>query len=147
MSIFRIQIKLVLIIMFCSLGFITCGYENSAEGVAEEFLYRYFIELNQKGALELSTGLAKDKLREEIELVQGIRSNPELDLSQAKPFIDYKMVNSHRRSDKSIAFFYDVSIKSKGGEKNERQVVLNMVKIAGKWKVKNFDTFTADKPE
>jgi hypothetical protein len=133
--------------MFFNLGFMACGYENSAEGVAEEFLYRYFIELNQKGAMELSTGLAKDKLQEEIALVQGIRSNPELDLSQAKPFIDYKLVNSQMRSDKSVALIYDVSIKSKGGEKYKRQVVLNMVELAGKWKVKNFDTFMADNPE
>ncbi len=146
MSKFRLISKIFLCFLFCNLGFILCGYENSPEGVAEEFLYRYFIELHQQGALQLSTGLAKDKIQEEIELLKGIRSDPDLDLTQSKPFIDYKLLNSQKRSDESVAFVYDVSIKSKGGDASKRQLVLTTVKIEGKWKVKNFDTFMADDP-
>ncbi|MFQ5823783.1 MAG: hypothetical protein ACE5JB_06990 [bacterium] len=136
------QIKVVLLIL--NVSFISCGYENSAEGVAEEFLYRYFIELNQQGALELSAGLAEDKLKNEIELLKSVRSDPDLDLSQSKPFIDYKLVNSQKRSDDSIAFFYDVTIQSKGGDEYKRQVVLTTVEIDGNWKVRNFDTFMGE---
>ncbi|MFQ5865624.1 MAG: hypothetical protein ACE5IW_10380 [bacterium] len=123
-----------------------CGQETPAERVAEKFLYRYFIELNQQGALELSAGLAEEKLKKEIELLKSVRRDPDLDLSQHKPFIDYKLVNAQKRSDDSIAFFYDVSIKSKGGDGYKRQVVLTTVEIDGNWKVKNFDTFVTNEP-
>lgn len=136
--------KILLYFLFSIFCFFYCGYENSAEGVAEEFLYRYFIELNQQGALELSSGLAEDKLKEEIELLKSVRSEPDLDLSRHKPFIDYKLTNSQMRSDNTIAFFYDVTIESKGGDKYKRQVVLTTVEIDGKWKVQNFDTFIRD---
>lgn len=143
------QMKNLSLIIFSFLIFnfslIACG-NNPAKGVAEKFLYRYFIELNQQGALELSTGLAVDKLKKEIELLKSVRSDPDLDLSQYKPFIGYKLVNTQRRSADSIAFFYEVSIKSKGGDEYKRQVVLTTVEIGGKWKVSNFDTFIKDEP-
>lgn len=141
----RKNISLIFFLFVLNFSLIACGHKNTAEGVAEKFLYRYFIELNQQGALELSTGLAVDKLEKEIELLMSVRSDPDLDLSKHKPFIDYKLVNTQNRSDNSIAFFYQVSIKSKGGgDEYKRQVVLTTVEIAGNWKVANFDTFMED---
>ena len=84
---------------------LSCGHDNSPQGVAEEFLFRYFIELNQRGALELSTGLALDKLNKEIELLQSVRMQPNLDLSKHKPLIDYELVNTHER-DGELATLY-----------------------------------------
>ncbi len=138
--------RIIFTLLLLYLSSSSCGHKNSAEDVAEKFLYRYFIELNQRGALELSTGLAEDKLKKEIELLKGVRSAPDLDLSQHKPFIDYKLVNTQKRSDASISFFYDVTIKSKGGDEYKRQAVLTTVQIDGRWKVTNFDTFVKDEP-
>ncbi|MFQ5708943.1 MAG: hypothetical protein ACE5HO_15910 [bacterium] len=123
-----------------------CGHDNSAKGVAEEFLYRYFIELNQQGALQVSEGLAQDKLKKEIELLKGVRSAPDLDLSKSKPFIDYKLMETRQMDEQAIALFYDVSIKSKGGDKYKRQVVLTTSPVNGVWKVVNFDTYPVDSP-
>ena len=120
---------------------ISCGHSNSPEGVAEEFLFRYFIELNQRGALELSTGLATDKLKKEIELTQNIRMLPNLDLAQHKPFLDYELVNKQTRSENSVTFFYDVTIENKNGEDYKRELILTTVILDGDWKVNNFDTF------
>ncbi|MFQ5675229.1 MAG: hypothetical protein ACE5G1_04970 [bacterium] len=126
--------------MLVLLAAISCGHKNSPDGVAEEFLFRYFIELNQRGALELSTGLATDKLRKEIELTQNIRMQPDLDLSKAKPFLDYKLANKQNR-DNAVTFYYDVTIENPEGADYNRQVVLTTVEIEGIWKVNNFDTF------
>lgn len=109
--------------------------------MAEEFLFRYFIELNQRGALELSTGLATDKLNKEIELTQNIRMLPNLDLAQHKPFLDYELVNKQSRSENSVTFFYDVTIENKNGEDYKRELTLTTVILDGNWKVNNFDTF------
>jgi hypothetical protein len=124
-----------------------CGHDNTPDGVAEEFLFRYLIELNQQGAQELSTGLAEQKLEREIEDLRSVRMQPDLDLSGAKPFIDYQLKNKQARADQSVTFFYDVTIESKGGYKSDRQFILSTVEIEGKWKVNNFDTFSPDIPE
>ncbi|MFQ5752584.1 MAG: hypothetical protein ACE5HI_11360 [bacterium] len=144
---FRQNRVLVLLVTCCILIYlISCGHKNSPKGVAEAFLFCYFIELNQQGALELSTGLAAKKLKKEIELLQSVRMEPNLDLSKHKPFIDYKLVNTQKRKDNSITFYYDVTIESKGGDKYKRELVLSTVEIDGQWKVKNFDTFDREVP-
>ncbi len=124
---------------------LACGHSNTPEGVAEEFLFRYFIELNQRGALELSTGLATDKLKKEIELTQDIRVNirvqPDLDLAQHKPFLDYELVNKQNRGENSVTFYYGVTIENKNGEDYKRELTLTTVILDGEWKVNNFDTF------
>ncbi len=120
----------------------SCGHENSPQGVAEEFLFRYLIELNQRGALELSTGLAADNLLKEIQSVQSVRMDPDLDMSSHKPFIDYKLVNIQERSDHSFTLFYDISIENRGGGNSTRQLVLSTIEIDGVWKVNNYETFT-----
>ncbi|MFQ5651068.1 MAG: hypothetical protein ACE5IY_14100 [bacterium] len=118
-----------------------CGHDNSAQGVANEFLFRYFIELNQRSALELSTGLAQDKLEEEIELTQSVRMTPNLDLAQHKPFLDYELVKTQQRDENSLTLFYDVTIESPEGADIKREIVLTTVRLDGVWKVSNFDTY------
>lgn len=39
---------------------LTCGVRNDPREIADAFCYRYLIELNQAGALEISNGLAAD---------------------------------------------------------------------------------------
>ncbi len=132
--------------LFTALFFIICltgcGHENSPKGVSDEFLFRYFIELNQRGALELSTGLAADKLQDEIELTQGIRMLPNLDLAQHKPFLDYAHVNTQQRDDNTVTLFYKITIENPDGEDIEREVVLATVNENGRWVVSNYDTFS-----
>ncbi|NIR49623.1 hypothetical protein GWO43_14125 [candidate division KSB1 bacterium] len=123
-----------------------CGHENSPKGVAEEFLFRYFIELNQRGALDLSTGLAVDKLNKEIELTQSVRMEPNLELSKHRPFIDYELVNTQQRKDETVTLFFDVTIEQKGGYKYQREAVLSATELEGTWKISNFDIFDRDRP-
>ncbi len=126
--------------LFFSL-FSSCGHDNSPEGVAKEFLFRYFIELNQRGALELSEGLAVKKLEKEIELLQSVRMEPNLDLASHKPFLDYNLVNSQQRGESYVTFYYDITIENKSGTEYKRELVLTTSLSNGRWKVSNFDTF------
>jgi len=118
-----------------------CGHDNTAQGVADEFLFRYFIELNQRGALELSTSLASDKLKEEIQLTQGIRTTPDLDLAKHKPFLDYQLVRESERGKDAATLYYDVTIENPGGTDRKRELVVSTTKTDGVWLVSNFDTF------
>ncbi|MFQ5602937.1 MAG: hypothetical protein ACE5HS_06675 [bacterium] len=142
----NIQKLLFFFILIVPFGCFSCGHKNSPKGVAEAFLYRYFIELNQQGALELSSGLAEKKLQKEIKLLQSVRMEPNLDLSKHKPFIDYTLVSSKTHSDRSITFYYDVKIENKSGDESERKMVLSAVDVDGVWKVNNFDIFDGTNP-
>lgn len=133
------QLRVILIMFICLFA---CGHDNTPEGVADAFLFRYFIELNQRGALEFSTGLAEEKLNKEIELTQNIRMTPDLDLAKHRPFIDYKLMNIQRRRDDVVTLFYDVTIENPGGADSKREIVVTTTNTDGVWKVNNFDTFT-----
>ncbi len=136
-------LRLFLLILFFS-GLVhlsACGYKNTPEGVADQFLFRYFIELNQRGALELSTGLALDKLEEEIKLTQNVRMTPSLDLAKHKPFLNYELLRVQKRSDQAAILYYDITIENPGGKKSERKFVLSTTKIQDVWKISNFDTY------
>lgn len=130
-----------LAIILLMLAALSCGHQDSAEDVTKEFLFRYFIELNQRGAKELSTGLAAKKLQEEIELTQSVRMQPDMDLSKSKPFLDYKLVNRNE-NDGAVTSYYDVTIETSDGENSyQRQVVITAEEVNGKWMISNYDTF------
>lgn len=133
-------------IFFPNFYLVSCGHKNSPAGVADAFLFRYFIELNQRGALELSTGLATEKLNKEIALTQSVRMEPNLELSKHRPFIDYKLANTQAREDDSVTLFFDITIEQKGGHKYQKEAVLSAVLIEGIWKINNFDIFDRGQP-
>ncbi|MCG8606867.1 hypothetical protein MJD09_18010, partial [bacterium] len=67
-------------------------------------------------------------------------------LSKHKPFIDYKLVETHQRDDDNVTLYYDVIIQRKSGDKTSRQQVLSATQADGQWKINNFETFTKDVP-
>jgi hypothetical protein len=123
-----------------------CGPRNEAREIADAFCYRYFIELNQPGALEISGGLAAEKLRKEIELLKGAArafEGGEQEFHRAKPFIDYKMTQRTDQDAERVMFIYHVSIEARqGSEKMAREIVLSTVRENGRWLVNNFDIET-----
>jgi hypothetical protein len=126
--------------MVCWLS--ACDPGRSPETVSEEFLFRYFIELNQAGALELCTGLAEKKLRQEMELLQSVRMLPDLDLAKHKPFIDYELQSTKNGPGEAVNFHYDVTIENQAGSTTQSEIVLTAVPREGKWRITNFDTYT-----
>ena len=123
-----------------------CGPGNDPREIADTFCYRYFIELNQPGALEIASGLAAEKLRKEIELLKGAArtfEEGEREFHRAKPFIDYKMAQRTDQDAEHVMFIYHVSIEARqSNEKMEREIVLSTVREDGHWRVNNFDIET-----
>ena len=120
-----------------------CGARNDPAAVADKFCFRYFVELNQPGALELASGLAADKLRKEIELLKGAArtfEGGEREFHQLKPFIDYKMTDRATQDEDHVLFIYLVTIEARqGSDKMRREIVLNLLRKHGRWTVNNYD--------
>lgn len=67
-----------------------CSDRNSPDGVAEDFIYNYYLRANQEAALQLSEALAEEKLKAEIELLRNVREPGEA--PDSPPKIKYKMI-------------------------------------------------------
>jgi len=122
-----------------------CSADNDPRKVADAFCFRYFIKLNQNEALEISSGLAADKLRKEVELLKGgARDFQEGDreFHQHKPFIDYKMIQRTDQDADHAIFLYHLSIEPRQGvEKMEQEILVSTILENGRWKVNNYENY------
>ncbi|MCI0697111.1 hypothetical protein L0337_34540 [candidate division KSB1 bacterium] len=137
---------LLLVIFFIgSLALLSCGVRNDPREIADAFCFRYFIKLNQLEALEISSGLAADKLRKEIELLKGGArhfQDGEREFHQLKPFIDYKMIQRTDQDDDHVMFLYHLNIEPRqGDEKLEREILVSAVRENGRWTINNYENY------
>ncbi len=128
-----------------SLAFLSCGVRNDPREIADAFCFRYFIKLNQLEALEISSGLAADKLRKEIELLKGEArhfQDGEREFHQHKPFIDYKMTQRTDQDADHVMFLYHLNIEPRqGDEKLEREILVSAIREKGRWTVNNYENY------
>jgi hypothetical protein len=127
------------LVLFCGM-MLACGVRNDPRAIADRFCYLYLIELNQTEALSLASGLAKEKLLEEIELLKGARTVSD-ELQLAKPFIDYEMSRRADQDESHVMFNYLLTIEPKSGGKIEQEVLISTVLENGQWKVNNYENF------
>ena len=110
-----------------------CG--RGPEHVADRFVDAYFVQASQETALVLSTGLATQKLKEELALLSSVRGdkNP---LPDARPTI-----RVHRRAvevARGVAQVrYDLTVVSPNAS-SERRALLVLRLASGQWRVSNW---------
>ena len=107
---------------------------RSASGVADKFVDLYFVEIDQKRALPLTTSLAHQKIEEELSLVADIRKSYEPD--QAKPSISYARKSAKETGDHA-RFTYDLTIRQ-GRDETHRNALVSAERIDGRWTIANF---------
>jgi len=107
---------------------------KSAEQVSDRFVDLYFVEIDQRRALELTAGLAHAKLEEELNLVAQVRQT--YDPEQAKPSIFYARKSAQVDGDRA-RLAYDLTIRQ-GSDETIRNALISEEKVAGAWKVANF---------
>jgi hypothetical protein len=125
--------KRILMALALTLAAAGCA-PKSPEQVADRFVDLYFVEIDQKRALDLATGLARTKLEEELSLVEKIRTTYEPD--QAKPSIFYKRRDAHVDGEHA-RMGYDLTIRQ-GRDETKRSALISVEKIGDKWTVANF---------
>ncbi len=116
-----------------------CSDRNTSDGVAEDFVYNYYLHANQGMALRLSDGLAKEKLEEEIELLREVRNGSEE--SKVHPQIAYEKVGKKVKAENQVVFRYQLTIKNTSISNSVRNTVILTERVGGQWKVINFDEY------
>jgi hypothetical protein len=103
-------------------------------GVADKFVDLYFVEIDQRRALPLTSGLARSKIEEELSLVESIRRTYEPD--QAKPSIFYVRRSEMIAGDHG-RLAYDITVRQ-GRDETHRNALISVERVGEKWTVANF---------
>ena len=127
------QYPLLLILLI-----LACSNRNTPQAVSEDFIYNYYQHADQAAALQLSHGLAAEKLEDEIARVSEVRS---LDQPiDEMPKIEYELIGKETEPT-YVLFNYRLTITTRGTTTHTRNVVINIEQIDGRWKVANFDEY------
>ena len=117
---------------------LACSNRNTPQAVSEDFIYNYYQRADQAAALQLSHGLAAEKLEDEIARVREVRS-PGQQMDEM-PKIEYEPIGKEEDST-HVLFNYRLTIKTEGTTTHTRNVIINTEQIDGRWKVVNFDEY------
>ena len=117
---------------------LACSNRNTPRAVSEDFIYNYYQRADQAAALQLSHGLAAEKLEDEIARVREVRSPGQQ--MEEMPKIEYEAIGTEEDSAR-VLFNYRLTIKNRGSTTHTRNVIINTEQIEGRWKVVNFDEY------
>ena len=117
---------------------LACSNRNTPQAVCEDFIYNYYQRADQTAALQLSHGLAAEKLTDEIARVSEVRT-PGQQMDEM-PKIEYELTGKEEDST-HVLFNYKLTIEIRGATTHTRQVVIHTEEIDGRWKVVNFDEY------
>ena len=117
---------------------LACSNRNTPRAVCEDFIYNYYQRADQVAALQLSHGLAAEKLEDEIARVSEVRT-PGQQMDEM-PKIEYE-ATGQEESATHVLFNYKLTIEIRGTTTHTRKVVIQTEQIDGKWKVVNFDEY------
>ena len=130
----------ILALLIC----LACSNRNTPQAVTEDFIFNYYKLANQQVALQLTDGLATEKLEAEIRLLQDVRTQH--DPTPEMPKMEYKQSGKETSTEieniTHVLFNYQLTIKNPSGETTHtRNVVITTENIDGKWKVVNYDEY------
>jgi hypothetical protein len=113
---------------------LACGRDlKTAQGVAEEFIDRHYVEIDLQKAKEYSVGLALQKINDEIRLTSG----QTIDASTRKPKVHYRLVEQ-KTADGRVSFLYEGTIRAEDAPEFTRRWLIVARKDGDGWRVSNF---------
>jgi hypothetical protein len=128
----------ILCLLIASLG---CSREHNAQGVADRFVQAYYVLIDQGQALDFSTGLARERLRQELQQVAPLRRAGSLE--QARPKVSYALVRTQPEG-RQILFVYDLTITPPQVEPILKKILIITEQLGEEWKEINFTEADVD---
>jgi hypothetical protein len=112
-----------------------CEPGDPRRAVAEQFIDRLFVVIDQAAARELATGLAVEKLDEEIRL----RGDVEIDESTRQPRVSYSLLEGRGDlDDEASSLVYELYVAPDGTDAFSRRLILTMRRAGDAWRVANY---------
>jgi len=113
-----------------------CGPDPStARGTAERFLDTHYVAIDLAAARELTSGLARSKIDQELALVDGVA----IDESTRKPTIHYDLLRELPAGNDAVNYVYRGSIAVADAETFHRNFLVTVRRQPEGWRVTNYD--------
>ncbi len=113
-----------------------CTPKNSARGVVDRFIEAHYIAIDLKSSEPLCTGLALDKLHQEMQLTAG----QAIDDSTRKPIIHYSL-NQTRDERDHVTFLFKARIDVPEGGSFNKFWMITARRQGELWKVSNYSEY------
>jgi hypothetical protein len=114
---------------------VSCTPADPRRVVAEDFIDRLFVVIDQASARDLATGLAVEKLDEEIRL----RGDQQIDESTRKPRVTYRFVASRGDpQEEASSLIYQLRVAPDGADSFTRRLILTLRRDGDRWRVGNY---------
>jgi hypothetical protein len=124
--------------LLCALLVVGCRADPSTpRGTAELFLDAHFVHIDLPAARELTTGVARHKVEDEIRLVGGQL----IDDTTRKPSVHYRLLEEHADGDHAVNYLYRGTIAVEDADRFERRWLLTVRFADGSWRVTNYQEF------
>ena len=118
---------------------VACQSPDPRRAVAEEFIDRLFVVIDQHAARELAVGLAVEKLDEEIRL----KGDETIDEGTRQPRVTYALLEQRDGSgDDTASLVYELRVAPDGAERFDRHLMLTLRRFEGAWQVANYTLAT-----
>lgn len=113
-----------------------CGPDpSSARGAVERFLDTHYVQIDVRGSLPLTHGVAHAKVEKEIALTDGVA----IDASTRTPSIHYRLLEETPGDDGGVRFLYEATIAPPEADAFERRWLVLARQVDGAWLVTNYE--------
>jgi hypothetical protein len=103
--------------------------------VGDQFVQAYYVQIDQARAMEYTTGLARERLREELQLVTQLRRGSSLE--QARPKVSYSLARTQPEG-RQVLLVYDLTITPPQVTPILKKILIITEQLGDHWKVINF---------
>ena len=113
---------------------------TTPRGAAERFLDAHYVRIDLPAALEVTSGLARHKVEDEIRLVQG----QEIDDSTRKPTVHYRLLEEHPDGDHAVNYLFRANITVEDADGFERRWLVTVRREESGWRVTNYQELAGE---
>jgi hypothetical protein len=110
---------------------------STPRGTAERFLDAHYVHIDLPSALPFTSGLARQKVESEIELVRGV----EIDEATRKPTVHYTLLEERPDGAEAVSYVYRGRIAVDGADSFERRWLVTVRQEPDGWRVTNYQEF------
>ncbi|HJQ82638.1 MAG TPA: hypothetical protein VKA21_01075 [Candidatus Binatia bacterium] len=123
------------LVLLCAILLAGCRPDPATpRGTAELFLDAHYVRIDLPEALPFTTGLARQKVEEEIRLVAG----QPIDAGTRKPRVHYRLLEERPDGDAAVSFLYRGRIAVEDADTFERRWLVTVRHADGAWRVTNY---------
>ena len=129
------MVRALALLVSTALTVSACAPADPRRAVAEDFIDRLFVVIDQPAARALTTGLAVAKIDEEIRLKDG----QAIDEATRQPRVHYRFLQSAGgEREETTSLVYELRVEPEDADAFTRRLILTIRREGDAWRVANY---------